>query len=406
MNRKDLGQRLRNVRESKRITQQRAAEVLEIPRTAVARIESGDRTVSTLELARFAELYDRPIAEFFEESPQDEDLAQVLFRAFPQLDQDDIRDAVDSTINLCREGMELERLLGWNENAALLPIYDLTPPRSAYEAVQQGLVVAAEERKRMGISDSPIADMSDLIFDQGIWATGAMLPDEVSGIFLNHASMGIAIIVNYAHNRRRKRFSYAHEYGHAIMDRARGVFVSSRENAGEMMEKRANAFAAALLMPASGVRRLLRKWKKNQDSRQRIAFYDVAEDDGKSEERRAVSSRGEVTYRDIANVARHFHTSYQAATWRLKSLTKMTEEKCKELLEQEPLGREYLEILDGCEAEESVDRDVPDRELVGQVARLAIEAFRRGEISRGRLLDLAKKLDKPADTLLKLAEST
>ena len=96
--------------------------------------------------------------------------------------------------------------------------------------------------------------------------------------------------------------------------------------------------------------------------------------------------------------------SYPAAAWRLKSLTKMTEERCEELLELEPLGREYLEILDGREREDRADRKVPEHELVGQVARLAIEAFRRGEISRGRLLDLAKKLDKPADTLLKLAE--
>ena len=46
-----------------------------------------------------------------------------------------------------------------------------------------------------------------------------------------------------------------------------------------------------------------------------------------------------------------------------------------------------------------------DRELRGEIAHLAIEAYRRGEISRGRALELSKTLGIDGDILLRLAET-
>ena len=46
-----------------------------------------------------------------------------------------------------------------------------------------------------------------------------------------------------------------------------------------------------------------------------------------------------------------------------------------------------------------------DRELRSEIAHLAIEAYRREEISRGRVLELSKTLRIAGDTLLNLAEA-
>ena len=46
-----------------------------------------------------------------------------------------------------------------------------------------------------------------------------------------------------------------------------------------------------------------------------------------------------------------------------------------------------------------------DRELRSGIAHLAIEAVRREEISRGRVLELSKILGMKADILLRLAEA-
>ena len=46
-----------------------------------------------------------------------------------------------------------------------------------------------------------------------------------------------------------------------------------------------------------------------------------------------------------------------------------------------------------------------DREIVSQVLRLALEGYRREEISRGKLRDLSSLLEIDASELLALAEA-
>jgi hypothetical protein len=48
----------------------------------------------------------------------------------------------------------------------------------------------------------------------------------------------------------------------------------------------------------------------------------------------------------------------------------------------------------------------PEQELRSQLMRLAMEAYRQDEISRGRLLELAKKLNVDGAELLELADAT
>jgi hypothetical protein len=45
-------------------------------------------------------------------------------------------------------------------------------------------------------------------------------------------------------------------------------------------------------------------------------------------------------------------------------------------------------------------------ELRGQLVRLAVEAFRQDEISRDRLIEIAKKLFPDPSVLVKFAEAT
>ena len=126
------------------------------------------------------------------------------------------------------------------------------------------------------VSATHRSPISELIASQGIWASGVTLPDEMSGLFLRHPSIGLAILVNSSHPRGRKRFSYAHEYAHALLDRDRNIVVSSTDNSPEMVERRANAFATAFLMPGSGVFDALRSLSKGLPSRQEQIIFDVA----------------------------------------------------------------------------------------------------------------------------------
>ena len=62
----ELASRLRTARRAADITQEQMAKRLRVPRTAVTQIELCNRNISTLELARWAEVVSEPIAFFFE----------------------------------------------------------------------------------------------------------------------------------------------------------------------------------------------------------------------------------------------------------------------------------------------------------------------------------------------------
>jgi Zn-dependent peptidase ImmA (M78 family) len=228
----------------------------------------------------------------------------------------------------------------------------------------------------------------------------------MSGLFLRHPTIGMAILVNIDHVPARKRFSYAHEYGHALMDRDLSVTVSTQTNASDLIEKRANAFAAAFLMPAGGVEELLKSMSKGQPSRLEELVYDVANSKAFEAQARPAPGSQVITYQDVARLARHFGVSYPAATYRLMSLRSVSKADGEHLLSQAELGRRYLDVIGCLDDLEGSDPDkCQDKELVATVVHLATEAFRREEISQGRLLDIAKKLNLPGRQLLELAEA-
>ena len=144
-----------------------------------------------------------------------------------------LRDTLQSDKH--QRGFELEHLLDRPPRVGP-PSYDLPQPRNIMDAVEQGNFVAEQERRRLSLGHNPIPDMSDLINSQNIWASGAELPDDMSGLFLQHSSIGLFILVNFGHPHARKRFSYAHEYAHALLDRRDPATVSREENRRNLSE--------------------------------------------------------------------------------------------------------------------------------------------------------------------------
>lgn len=411
-----LAERLRLSRESAARTQDEVAEALGIPRSAIVQIEAGNRKVSSAELERLARFYHRDISDFLssEVSPDREDPVIVLHRLAPGLEEDpEIRRQVDHCLRLCQEGKTLEAILGRVERTGP-PFYNLQSPSSAGEAVMQGANVAMHERQRLGIGDAPIAEVADLLNSQGVWASGISLPDEMSGLFINHPSTGMVVLVNLNHRNVRRRFSYAHEYGHALMDRERTGNVSSRSNANDLTEKRANAFAAAFLLPSQGIDRLLFQLQKGQPSRIEQAVFDVATESRIDVQLRTVPGSQNLGYQDATMIARFFDVSYEAVVYRLRSLGHLSQNQCENLIAQKELGNRLRAMLEVAElfesnkpnaASELKEEFRPASELVIHIAHLAIEAYRRDEISRGRLLEIASLTDLNGKELCEFAEA-
>ena len=411
-----LARRLRKAREDCGLTQQDAADALGLSRTAVTQIESGSRSVSTLELTRFAALLHRPVGDLVAEdgAATDDDVLVMLYRGDKGLAGEGPRAGVNRCVALFRAGAALAKLLGREASPAGLPEHALRSPRNVGEAIEQGAAVAERERRRLGLGDAPIGDVADVVGSQGLWVARADLGDATSGLFLRDPSFGMAVIVNATHARGRRRFSYAHEYAHALLDRGQGGRGASKTqigNAADLPEKRANAFAAAFLMPEGGVAGLLRVLDKGRASRHEHAVFDVATGQGAAGEVRPPPRSQRITFQDAAFLARHFGASYPATVYRLKSLGRISSAECSELLGHEDDGRRLLKALRrhwDLEEEPETDGGLqpgPGDELTSQVAWLAIEAYRREEISRGRLLELAGPLEMSGRELLDLAEA-
>jgi len=62
--RQQLGARLREAREYLELSQDEVARLLDVPRTAVSLMETGQRKVDAIELEKLAEIYQRPICYF------------------------------------------------------------------------------------------------------------------------------------------------------------------------------------------------------------------------------------------------------------------------------------------------------------------------------------------------------
>jgi Zn-dependent peptidase ImmA (M78 family)/transcriptional regulator with XRE-family HTH domain len=408
-----LGRRLREARENRRLTQEQAAQAIDLSRTALVHIEAGKRSLSTLELSGLAKLYHRSVTDFFAEDEsqmsREEDPLLILHRLPPELLNDpEINRQVSRCVELCSIGVRLESTLGIGDTVNL-PAYEYRAPTRASEATRLGERAAEDERRRLGLGYGPIADMADLITTQGIWASGVKgLPTDLSGIFLRHSSIGLVILVNYDQPRARKRFSYAHEYAHALLDRKSTSAIVTREgNQTEFIERRANAFAAAFLMPETGVRWFMEHLEKGGPSRrQRITYPSAGNEPVEAEERPAPGSQ-QITYQDVVALANHFGVSYPAATYRLSDLGFLNAQEKESLLQRSSLGSRLLGFMNSfdCDDQGRSIASKPDRELVSQIVRLAVEAYRREEVSQGWIRDLSDKLEMPAEDLVELAEA-
>ena len=404
----DLSRRLRDARVACGLSQQAASEVVGVSRSAITQIEAGKRSVSTLELGKLASCYRRPVASFLADDGEREDISAALQRVAPGLESDaEVSRQLDRCVGLCREGVTLESLLGWDRRSGP-PQRDLCVPRSTGAAIAQAERVADEERLRLNIGHTPVADIAELIATQGIWASAVDLPDHMSGLFLRHPSIGMAVLVNASHPNVRKRFSFAHEYAHTLFDRDRTVRVSSTDNSADQVEKRANAFAAAFLMPRGGVSEVLQRLGKRSRGGPQQLIYDAARDGPIASESRSSPRTQRVTFKDVATVGRRFGVSYRASVYRLRSLGYVSQAECAGLLEREEFGRDYLRVLgvreERGEAVCADDSRTRYPELRNEVASLAIEAYRREEISRGRLLELSQLLGTDGTELLNLGE--
>lgn len=403
----DLASRLRHAREAAGLTQQGVAQKLGLSRSSVAQIELGNRSVSSLELDRLARLYGRSLDELLAEEFDAEATLVAIFRAeAAEVEEDDVLlDTVTHSIELARELAYLEDRLEIERVRLRAPAYPVQAPRSKWEAIQQGNQAAAAERKRLDLGDLPTGDVTDLLEGQGVRTALLPLPDGVSGLTLMDPRLSFFVVANQEHAVLRRRFSWVHEYAHVLFDRELRGTVSREGDRDDLVEVRANAFAASFHLPPAGAREFLEGLGKGRGSRERWElFHEGEERELFRAEGRAEPGSQEVQLYDVILLARRFGVSRTTAIYRLKNLGLIFQAEFDALLTQEREG-EGLAIerslgLPGWKAERPSDPELagdvlggPDRDFRSRFLSLALEAYRRSKISRGKLHELGRLVD-------------
>jgi Zn-dependent peptidase ImmA (M78 family)/transcriptional regulator with XRE-family HTH domain len=251
--------RVAALREAHGMTGQELGAALGLSRSQVSKIEHGSRRLEISELAAVADALEVSLAEILgvERSTSLALAARVM--AAPQ------EDATLPSRRRMRQLLEAEATLvnatGLQESRptssgqdVLAIISDQGIP-SSHAPWQDGETLANLVRQGLGLGRAPIANVAELAeqhfgLDVLIWPTGKA----VSGLCAH--GQGIAMmLISTAFPRGHQRFTAAHELAHHLLRDPREVVIEGDlYDTSNPMEKRANAFAAALLMPADGLR--------------------------------------------------------------------------------------------------------------------------------------------------------
>lgn len=232
-------------KESAGLTQAAIAQHAGVSQSLMSKIENGFEAPSEEFIAKAAEITGVRKELFFQgDSPSADTLFDIFHKKRLTLPQKPLRKA-NSNAKLIR--LEIGRLLRSFEVPAPLPFPNL--PIDEYESAEE---VAAMTRAIWRMPSGPLPNLVEVIEATGTPVIAIDLEHEklralsMAGVKTDNAHI---IVVNSRLPASAQRFALAHEVGHLVMHD--GV-------AGTEMEKQADEFASALLMPAADISAQLR----------------------------------------------------------------------------------------------------------------------------------------------------
>jgi Zn-dependent peptidase ImmA (M78 family) len=219
------------------MTQVDLARAIGLERTALVRIESGERKVSATELVATTGALGRPVDWFFTESPP-----AVVSRW-----RDPAVGGFSRRIDLALELASRDAAFLVERGIITRPGHRVRKVPGSYKEAEQ---LAREIRTELGRPDGPLPDLQSAAESLGLLGFSFDLgSDAGDAAYAEVCDLGVAVI-NGATDPGRRRFSLAHELGHHLVGDA--YEPAPRLGAGDT-ERMFQAFAAYLLMPRTAV---------------------------------------------------------------------------------------------------------------------------------------------------------
>lgn len=241
-----IGVRLRDARESAKLTQAAAAKEIGIARTTLVAIEKGERRARTEELQKLARLYGTTINGILRQEAVHVDLVP-RFRKLSASKENAAVEAAQLLADLAKAEVELEDLLGVQRHRNYPPERPLLPGDVRAQAESD----AQELRQWLGFGLAPVRDLITLLdIEIGIRVYIRPIDGRISGLFAYDEQLGACMLLNAKHPRERRLQTAAHELGHFISARRAPEVVHESEPENSREERYAHSFGRAFMTPA------------------------------------------------------------------------------------------------------------------------------------------------------------
>ncbi|PWJ52825.1 Zn-dependent peptidase ImmA, M78 family [Quadrisphaera granulorum] len=299
MNNVELGLRLTQARDEAGLTQAQVARTIGVDRSAISRLEKGERNLNARELVVIAEALGRPLSYFVSEAPP----AVVSRRR-------DAGETHPSTTQLDAELLQFSTDVFFLADLRLLVPATRPAGRRTPHDHMAAESLASRIRRHLDLGSSPITDLGDtcerlglLVHVTSLGVDGA--PGACVEVETPAGPFGVAV-VNADDDSGRRRMTLAHELGHWLCGDAYDASGSLHD------ERMLNSFAIHLLAPRAGV----------------VALWNELAP--RSHRERAI------------DVAARYMVSWTAVLGHLKTLDLIDEEDRRQLADRPPTKGDYL----------------------------------------------------------------
>lgn len=229
-------------RNARGLTKRQLANLLDISERHLKNYENGTTIPDSEMMVKIASILKFPESFFYGEDLEGIEPENVSFRSFARLTSAKRRMAL-------AHARLIETFADWIEANFDLPAPNIP---DAQEIMAEGIVspeICAEwVRSQWGLGQQPISHLVGLLESKGILVfTFALDISEVDACCLWYKNRPI-IFLNTNKTAERCRFDAAHELGHLVMHRHGNRYDSNND-----IEKEANSFASAFLIPRDSV---------------------------------------------------------------------------------------------------------------------------------------------------------
>jgi len=343
--RTDLGKKIRKYRERLNLKQADLAGKMGFNSSEIiSQIERGVREIKAWELVELSRHLQISVSEIIGDR-EPETGAVVLWRKSPDTEKE-LKEA--EFLKRYRQYALLEEMSGLRAGRTL-PQKTVDPGTLNFQTAD---CIAMEIRKDLNLGDRPAGDLERVLqndFGVKIW----YLEMSEGSAASTYGPEGPAILMNAKEAPWRRNYNFAHELFHLITWKSlHPETISETLGLWDNLEKVANAFASALLIPAEPVT---------------VEFGRYLEG-------------GKISYPDLIGIARDFGVSTEALLFRLLNLKKVTKASVDKMSQDPKFRNTDRSTMAACWWQPPA---IPER-----FVRLGFIAYQKGRLSRAKLSEM------------------